>query len=278
MADDSHRNQLEESPKSSKTNDVMDNAVEAIDLSNTSTKDALISTAVHFLQNPKVQNVPIIQKRAFLRKKGLTDEEIDLAMSFVGSAAVKAMPNSQNLLALRSSYPGAVDIYRPPSLWHRWRDVCSSAMVIGATCYGFYYFFKRYIEPLVIGKKRHEEDRMSKIERHLTELNRSLSQLRHSLISVESALTRHQGEASTMLITSGNNSQELTDLRAEVSSIKSLLLGRKQFPAAPPSSLGIPTWQCKQKEEESEAETPVFGQDPENLANGLSINGELTAH
>lgn len=44
----------------------------------------------------------------------------------------------------------------------------------------------------------------------------------------------------------------LGDIRGDISSIKSLLLSRNQFPAAPTSSLSIPAWQLKQREEDKE--------------------------
>ncbi len=38
-----------------------------------------MTTAVKFLQNPKVRSTSLRQKQEFLRKKGLTETEIDLA-------------------------------------------------------------------------------------------------------------------------------------------------------------------------------------------------------
>ncbi|TMS16484.1 Peroxisomal membrane protein PEX14 [Larimichthys crocea] len=37
-----------------------------------------ITTAVKFLQNPKVRQSPLATRKAFLKKKGLTDVEVEL--------------------------------------------------------------------------------------------------------------------------------------------------------------------------------------------------------
>lgn len=38
-----------------------------------------IQNAVNFLQHPKVRGSPVVHRRSFLEKKGLTKEEIDEA-------------------------------------------------------------------------------------------------------------------------------------------------------------------------------------------------------
>ncbi|KAL4830786.1 hypothetical protein H8958_002813 [Nasalis larvatus] len=50
-------------------------------------REPLIATAVKFLQNSRVRQSPLATRRAFLKKKGLTDEEIDMAFQQSGTAA-----------------------------------------------------------------------------------------------------------------------------------------------------------------------------------------------
>ncbi|CAL8280453.1 unnamed protein product [Boreogadus saida] len=50
-----------------------------------SNMDDVITTAVKFLQNPKVRQSPLATRRVFLKKKGLTDEEVELAILRSGS-------------------------------------------------------------------------------------------------------------------------------------------------------------------------------------------------
>lgn len=44
-----------------------------------------METAIKFLQNPNVVNTPLAQKQKFLQRKGLTDQEIQLACEKSGA-------------------------------------------------------------------------------------------------------------------------------------------------------------------------------------------------
>lgn len=44
-------------------------------------RSELIATAVTFLKDPQVQAAPLSKRLAFLESKGLTQQEIDLALS-----------------------------------------------------------------------------------------------------------------------------------------------------------------------------------------------------
>jgi peroxin-14 len=44
-----------------------------------------IGTAVKFLQNPNVQKSSFTHQKAFLKRKGLTDEEVEIARERAGA-------------------------------------------------------------------------------------------------------------------------------------------------------------------------------------------------
>jgi peroxin-14 len=46
-----------------------------------------VGTAVKFLQNPNVQKSSLANRQAFLKKKGLTDEEVQIACERAGAFA-----------------------------------------------------------------------------------------------------------------------------------------------------------------------------------------------
>uniref|UniRef100_A0A8V0YXG1 Peroxisomal membrane protein PEX14 n=1 Tax=Gallus gallus TaxID=9031 RepID=A0A8V0YXG1_CHICK len=74
---------------------------------NAASREPLIVTAVKFLQNPRVRQSPIATRRAFLKKKGLTDEEIDLAFQQSGTSADEPQspgPSSQ-LVPAQPAHP-----------------------------------------------------------------------------------------------------------------------------------------------------------------------------
>lgn len=61
-------------------------------------REDMISTAVKFLQNPKVRKSPLHQKKAFLERKGLSKEEIEMAVqrSGVTEENIVNTPSTQN--------------------------------------------------------------------------------------------------------------------------------------------------------------------------------------
>nr|CAH7733401.1 unnamed protein product [Callosobruchus chinensis] len=50
-----------------------------------SVRDEMVQTAINFLENPNVINTPLAQKQNFLRRKGLTDKEIQIACDKSGA-------------------------------------------------------------------------------------------------------------------------------------------------------------------------------------------------
>ncbi|CAH1986576.1 unnamed protein product [Acanthoscelides obtectus] len=48
-------------------------------------REEMVQTAIKFLENPNVINTPLAQKQNFLRRKGLTDNEIQIACDKSGA-------------------------------------------------------------------------------------------------------------------------------------------------------------------------------------------------
>ena len=44
-------------------------------------KEKLIEIAIRFLDNPKIASASLIQKKMFLKKKGLTNEDVELVFT-----------------------------------------------------------------------------------------------------------------------------------------------------------------------------------------------------
>ena len=51
-------------------------------------REELVAVGVSFLQHPSVSDVPVVQREAFLRGKGLTSDEIAEVFRRVGPAAL----------------------------------------------------------------------------------------------------------------------------------------------------------------------------------------------
>ncbi|XP_076365425.1 peroxisomal biogenesis factor 14 [Tachypleus tridentatus] len=231
-------------------------------------RENLIATAIHFLRSPKVKASPLSQKRAFLIKKGLTDEEIDFAIERAGidrnDAFAYNRPGEDPLsLQPKTVMPLKQGNFQPDlSVWQKWQTFYSGAVLIGITCYGVYYIYKTYVRPWLLGIK--EEDRISRVEQQLCDMNDSLSQLRHSLLSVETHLSQQVKKLSSLEEqkedASVKNILTLNEIKSEVTSLKALLLSRGQFPTAPVTKPGIPSWQLdRTKGEELNKEAALNG-------------------
>ncbi|XP_061592348.1 peroxisomal membrane protein PEX14 isoform X2 [Cololabis saira] len=218
-------------------------------------REALITTAVKFLQNLKVRQSPLATRKAFLKKKGLTDEEVELAIQRSGS--------TEEVLPLTPAGlphpPYATQLVpAPPS--YRWRDYGALTIIMVGIAFGFHQLYKKYILPLIMGSredKKHLQRMESNIAAMSGTLTQTVSQLQQTLVSVQELLIQQQQriqelsqELAAAEASSSTNrildSQTVGDLKAEIVSLKGLLLSRRQFPSTP-AIPKIPSWQIPLK-------------------------------
>jgi len=108
-----------------------------------------VKTAVQFLQNPKVSSSPLAQKQGFLKRKGLTDEEIKAAfqLALVDTSAPadsNAFQNSYTTIQIPQGtvYPyNHMNVYQP-TLLQKIQDFFNVTALIGVTAYCLYQFYK----------------------------------------------------------------------------------------------------------------------------------------
>ncbi|KAM9342910.1 peroxisomal membrane protein PEX14 isoform 2-T2 [Pholidichthys leucotaenia] len=220
-------------------------------------REELITTAVQFLQSPKVQQSPLTLRKAFLKKKGLTDEEVELAIQRSGSKEVLPVVPVGPPHPL---YPTQLAPAPPSPAGFRWRDYAAVTIVIGGMAFAVYQVYKKYILPLIIGSqedKKHLQRMESNIAAMSGTLTQTVSQLQQTLASVQELLIQQQQkiqelsqELAAAEASSSTNrildSQTAGELKAEIASLKSLLLSRKQFPSTP-AIPKIPSWQIPLK-------------------------------
>ncbi|KAF6110647.1 peroxisomal biogenesis factor 14 [Phyllostomus discolor] len=219
----------------------------------------LIATAVKFLQNSRVRQSPLATRRAFLKKKGLTDEEIDVAFQQSGTAAEE--PPSLGLAAQVVPVQPPHLVSQPYSpVGSRWRDYSALAIIMAGIAFGFHQLYKKYLLPLIVGG-REDRKQLERMEASLSELSGSVAQtvtqLQVTLASVQELLVQQQQkvqelahELATAKATTSTNwileSQNINELKSEINSLKGLLLNRRQFPPSP-SAPKIPSWQIPVK-------------------------------
>lgn len=226
-------------------------------------REHLITTAVKFLSNPNVMRSAINQKQSFLRAKGLTEDEIQLACERAGVFTKDPNIQSQTVISMgvgpAAGYPKSNYVIqsRQQSWFGRVKEVLSSVALISGVMYGVYLFYKKFIEPLIFrGKKK------KPVEEQISELNTTvevkIDSINYELMQIKDELARvHQAQSSA---------KELTNFKSDLDSIKGLLLNRKQFaspnlPVVPPS---IPAWQL-QSQSQREERTPISEGEPDKI-------------
>ncbi|KPP69377.1 hypothetical protein Z043_111875 [Scleropages formosus] len=125
---------------------------------------------------------------------------------------------------------------------------------------GFHHLYRKYILPLIVGSKE-DKKHLQRMETSMAEmsgtLTQTVTQLQATLASVQELLAQQQQriqELTQELASSEASSaagrmlesQAVSELKAEIVSLKGLLLSRRQFPATP-SVPKIPSWQIPLK-------------------------------
>lgn len=218
-----------------------------------------IETAVKFLQNPKVRETPMSQRRAFLEKKGLTKDEVEEAIRLSGTATDETSPPlSASVLSQRGARAPTsshVASFPPPPV--PWRSYVGAAILGGGIGYSVAHLFKTFILPYVYHKKSTEEEKLEKIETAVTELQCNMADtVQKSLDSVKGLLEQQQSKLHSLALDLASTQSKVAllpsesytvgDLKGEILSLKGLLLNRKQFPSPMVGSTpapSIPAWQ-----------------------------------
>ncbi|CAG9856758.1 unnamed protein product [Phyllotreta striolata] len=202
-------------------------------------REDMVQTAIKFLENPNVMNTPLAQKQKFLQRKGLTDQEIQMACEKSGAYALH-----EQQIRLPPPLPSNKLIqYHSQSQMHlsvfdRVREILHNIAIFSIVAYVINKFYERYIAPFLFGKKKKSVNET--IEELDKNVKSSVGELKEDLHNVKVEIDRitHESENHT--------SRQLIELKSEIASVKGLLLGRKQFPSVASSPVvppSIPAWQ-----------------------------------
>lgn len=106
-----------------------------------------IVTAVKFLNNPNVVRSAITKKQAFLRSKGLSEDEIQIACERAG--VFTTSPTQQTVISMGVESSGGGNYAKPgyqiqprQNFLTRMKDMLSSVALLSGLMYGVYLFYK----------------------------------------------------------------------------------------------------------------------------------------
>nr|CAB3264786.1 peroxisomal membrane protein PEX14-like [Phallusia mammillata] len=248
-------------------------------------RENLITTAIKFLQNPKVQSSPLPQKKDFLKRKGLTEEEIQAAVERAGVTESSVQPVVSGDQQYVQPQVQTIVPTRQVSTWEKIRDYSALAIIVGGVVYGLYTLYKRYIEPLILQRTTKMDKRLCDMDEGIKEMNSGMQKSIKDLQSVIKDLQEQITDQTLQISQVSNNvavykaegsnppmsNTAINELQAEITTVKGLLLSTKQFPATPVNPPVIPSWQLKPSIVEAEVTEPT-----QNKEYGLTEIPEVT--
>lgn len=187
----------------------------------------LIYSAVNFLNNPRLQITSSDEKKMFLLKKGLTQDEIDLVFQLCitrpgTDAALKNELDQLTFLTANSS------LLTSSTFLGKLFNLAFCLTVIGTFAYGSYALYQTKIRPY-FDKSLRRKDSHEEICDNINALNSQIIELNKNVAIVHEFVRTYCRTRDDSMIS----------LKNELSSIKSLLVNRSQFPSVPT----IPKWQ-----------------------------------
>jgi len=214
----------------------------------------LVNTAVKFLENSRVQSSTDKMKRDFLTKKGLTNEEIELAFSKVSQTnpfqQIKERMESPQSLVKQQQMP----LVMPQSSFGtKLRDLLNILLLIGGASYGMRYLWKKYISPWLFGPSKPVKTPHELVLETTQAVLKSVEQLKNSVQSLQNSLDNHSNKLDSMSLKQAKSEDTgaMQDLKSEIQSVKGLLLSSRSFPQNPTiSPPTIPAWQLETEETE----------------------------
>jgi len=212
----------------------------------------MVATAVRFLENDRVRASTEDMKRKFLLKKGLNENEIREAF-----ARVKPQQEiSQRQTAVHSLQAGGqqpVLAVTQSSFSTRVRDLLNLLLLIGGASYGIRYLWKTYIAPWLFGPAKPAPNPQAAVVETCQAVLGGVQQLQQAITSLQTSISS-QAEKLERAVENRQGRQESTgelgELKAEIQSVKGLLLSSRSFPQQPPVSAppALPSWQLQQND------------------------------
>ncbi|GMM30038.1 Pex14 protein [Martiniozyma asiatica (nom. inval.)] len=201
-------------------------------------RQELIDSALQFLADPQVSNQPLSSKLSFLESKGLTPEEIQVALAQAKGSTPTTVeqPMAPPLAGPLYSHSSPPLPTQPLPNAYDWKDYLIMTTTTAGFLYGAYHLVKKHILPSILppNQNKLEEDKeamereferveamLEKLEQDQTEFiekqNEKSKAIDDAIVEVE-ALVKDTTDKNL------RNEETLKYLKLEVESIKTTLL------------------------------------------------------
>ncbi|KAJ3225295.1 peroxisomal membrane protein pex14 [Clydaea vesicula] len=196
-----------------------------------------IQSAVRFLKDPKVQSAPLTKRIAFLESKGLSSDEIQLALQQVNNNSTNNSGNLSNSQhpPFGQNQPQAQQVYLPQPASYDWKDyVLGTISVVGAG-YLTFQFFHNYILPLVSWPNQSQlKDSTEQIDKQLMTSTKTLeavqlttSEMMKAVKIQSESVSKSLANMEEVLEELKNNDEkreeDLKDLKSEIELIREVI-------------------------------------------------------
>ncbi|BFZ58734.1 peroxisomal membrane protein pex14 [Savitreella phatthalungensis] len=148
----------------------------------------LLTSAVQFLQDPKVADAPLAKRIAFLESKGLSQDQVQIALQRAQDAKVGVAPPVP--ATSYTSYIPQQQLSPPPLPQRDWRDWFIMAVVSGGFSWALYFLAKRYVVPLI------QPPTQSKLEEDKEEIAKQFDQVQEmlSILQTDAAAAKESAQ------------------------------------------------------------------------------------
>ncbi|WFD29516.1 peroxisomal membrane protein pex14 [Malassezia sp. CBS 17886] len=191
----------------------------------------MVQSAVAFLEDPKVQSSSLSQRVQFLEAKGMSPQEIDMALAHAADAASAGAVQGPRAGA---PYPMLMPAYprvAPPR--RDWRDWFIMAVVSGTVGYGVVALARRYLLPhlqppnqTVLEAERDElTAKYDEVAVHLEELDQTTEAIRAGLAEHGAEIEKSVHDVNDMVrdvrVREDRRDQDMDEMKTQIDEMRS---------------------------------------------------------
>lgn len=144
----------------------------------------LFDSAVAFLGDPGIKDAPLTKKIEFLKSKGLSEEEVELALQEAkgqgqGQGQGQSAESGDNMVRARGGREYMYEAVPPPLPRRDWKDYFIMATATAGLLYGAYEVTRRYVIPNLLPEST------SKLERDKEEIKQEFEKVDKVLMAIQ---------------------------------------------------------------------------------------------